>query len=73
MLSGDEVIVLAWYFMAASVLPYGGIGVTTNGPFPSLLFCKNGQAFVRVQQPPKTRYPVELSECWESPEPKEKK
>lgn len=55
---------LAWYFLAISVLPYGGLGVTQLGPFPDRAAVGGAMKFVRAQQPDKTKYPVVLFGPW---------
>jgi len=57
-------ILLAWYFLAVSIL-YGGTGVTTNGPFPTREAALAAMSFVNAQAP-NARYPVVLYGPWET-------
>lgn len=55
---------LAWYFMAASVFPYGAPGITTHGPFPTEDACKKAAGWAVATASDPKRHPVLIYPCW---------
>lgn len=54
---------LAWYFMAASTLPFGTAGVTTHGPFPTKTECEAAAKWA-AKAPSNSAYPILIYPCW---------
>lgn len=42
----DSTRLLAWYFLAASLLPFGTAGAITHGPFPTRAVCEAAAAWL---------------------------
>lgn len=57
-------IIIAWYFMAASVFAYGAPGITTHGPFPTREACEQHAAWAKSQANDPKRHPVNVTACW---------
>ena len=39
-------ILLGWYFLAASLLPFGTAGAITHGPFPNQALCEQAAVWL---------------------------